>query len=36
VNLNGMLRGPKVLPFGTGTHERKMLQAVLDSGFTPR
>jgi hypothetical protein len=35
VNLNGMRpEGPKILPFGTGTHERKMLQAVLDSGFT--
>ena len=35
VNLNGMRpEGPKILPFGTGTRERKMLQAVLDSGFT--
>ncbi len=35
VNLNGMRpEGPKILPFGTGTHERKMLQTVLDSGFT--
>ncbi|HSD65110.1 MAG TPA: AP endonuclease [Vicinamibacteria bacterium] len=35
VNLNGMRpEGPKILPFGTGTHERRMLQAVLDSGFT--
>ena len=35
VNLDGMRpEGPKILPFGTGTHERKMLQAVLDSGFT--
>jgi len=35
VNLNGMRpEGPKILPFGTGTHERKMLQAVLGSGFT--
>jgi sugar phosphate isomerase/epimerase len=34
VNLNGMRpEGPKVLPFGSGTHERAMLQAVLDSGF---
>jgi sugar phosphate isomerase/epimerase len=34
VNLNGMRpEGPKILPFGTGTHERRMLQAVLDSGF---
>jgi sugar phosphate isomerase/epimerase len=34
VNLNGMRpEGPKILPFGTGTHERAMLQAVLDSGF---
>jgi sugar phosphate isomerase/epimerase len=34
VNLNGMRpEGPKILPFGTGTHERKMLQTVLDSGF---
>lgn len=35
VNLNGMRpEGPKILPFGTGTHERKMLQRVLDAGFT--
>jgi hypothetical protein len=35
VNLNGMRpEGPKILPFGTGTDERRMLQAVLDSGFT--
>jgi hypothetical protein len=35
VNLNGMKPGgPKILPFGTGTEERRMLQAVLDSGFT--
>jgi hypothetical protein len=35
VNLDGMRpEGPKILPFGTGTHERQMLQAVLDSGFT--
>lgn len=35
VNLNGMRpEGPKILPFGTGTHERKMLQMVLDAGFT--
>jgi len=35
VNLNGMRpEGPKIVPFGTGTHERKMLQTVLDSGFT--
>ena len=35
VNLNGMRpEGPKILPFGTGTHERGMLQTVLDSGFT--
>jgi sugar phosphate isomerase/epimerase len=35
VNLNGMRpEGPKILPFGTGSHERKMLQTVLDSGFT--
>ena len=34
VNLNGMRpEGPKILPFGTGTHERPMLQTVLDSGF---
>ncbi len=34
VNLNGMRpEGPKILPFGTGTHERRMLQTVLDSGF---
>lgn len=35
VNLNGMRpEGPKILPFGTGTHERQMLQTVLDSGYT--
>jgi sugar phosphate isomerase/epimerase len=35
VNLNGMRpEGPKILPFGTGSDERRMLQAVLDSGFT--
>jgi hypothetical protein len=35
VNLNGMRpEGPKILPFGTGTHERQMLRTVLDSGFT--
>ena len=35
VNLNGMRpEGPKILPFGTGTHEGKMLQSVLASGFT--
>ena len=35
VNLNGMRpEGPKILPFGTGTHERDMLQRVLDAGFT--
>ena len=34
VNLNGMRpEGPKILPVGTGTHERPMLQTVLDSGF---
>jgi len=34
VNLNGMRpEGPKILPFGTGTHERAMLQRVLDAGF---
>ena len=34
VNLNGMRpEGPKILPFGTGTHERRMLQTILDSGF---
>jgi hypothetical protein len=34
VNLDGMRpEGPKILPFGTGTHERRMLQAVVDSGF---
>lgn len=34
VNLNGMRpEGPKILRFGTGTHERQMLQTVLDSGF---
>jgi hypothetical protein len=35
VNLNGMRpEGPKILPFGSGTHERQMLQTVLDAGFT--
>ena len=35
VNLDGMRpEGPMILPFGTGTHERRMLQSVLDSGFT--
>jgi sugar phosphate isomerase/epimerase len=35
VNLNGMRPGgPKILPFGQGTHEREMLQQVLESGFT--
>jgi sugar phosphate isomerase/epimerase len=35
VNLNGMRpEGPKILPFGMGSDERKMLQTVLDSGFT--
>jgi sugar phosphate isomerase/epimerase len=35
VNLNGMRpEGPKILPFGTGTHEKEMLQRVLDAGFT--
>ena len=35
VNLNGMRpEGPMILPFGTGTEERQMLQRVLDSGFT--
>ena len=35
VNVNGMRpEGPKILPFGSGTHERRMLQSVLDSGFT--
>ena len=35
VNLNGMRpEGPMILPFGTGTDEKRMLQAVLDSGFT--
>ena len=34
VNLNGMRpEGPKILPFGTGTHEKEMLQRVLDAGF---
>jgi hypothetical protein len=34
VNLDGMRpEGPKILPFGTGTRERQMLQTVLDSGF---
>ena len=37
VNLDGMRpEGPMILPFGTGTHERRMLQRVLDSGFTGR
>jgi hypothetical protein len=35
VNLDGMRpEGPMILPFGEGTHERKMLQTVLDSGFS--
>jgi hypothetical protein len=35
VNLNGMRpEGPKILPFGTGSHEQGMLQSVLASGFT--
>jgi hypothetical protein len=35
VNLNGMRPGgPKILPFGQGTHEREMLRRVLDAGFT--
>ncbi len=34
VNLDGMRpEGPKILPFGAGTEERRMLQVVLDSGF---
>jgi hypothetical protein len=34
VNLNGMRpEGPKILPFGSGTHERAMLQRLLDAGF---
>jgi GH35 family endo-1,4-beta-xylanase len=34
VNLNGMRpEGPKILPFGAGTDERKMLQRLLDAGF---
>jgi sugar phosphate isomerase/epimerase len=34
VNLNGMRPGgPKILPFGSGTEERGMLKAILDSGF---
>jgi sugar phosphate isomerase/epimerase len=34
VNLNGMRpEGPKILPFGTGAHEKEMLQLVLDAGF---
>jgi sugar phosphate isomerase/epimerase len=35
VNLDGMRpEGPMILPFGAGTEERRMLQVVLDSGFT--
>ncbi len=35
VSLNGMRPGgPKILPFGQGTHEREMLRRVLDAGFT--
>jgi hypothetical protein len=31
VNLNGMRpEGPKILPFGTGTHEQQMLQRILE------
>ena len=34
VNLNGMRpEGPKILPYGTGTHEGEMLQRLLDAGF---
>jgi hypothetical protein len=35
VNLDGMRpEGPMILPFGTGSDERRMLQTVLDAGFT--
>ena len=35
VNLNGMRpEGPKILPFGTGTHEWTMLRRFVDAGFT--
>ncbi len=35
VNLDGMRpEGPKILPFGTGTHEKAMLERVLAAGFT--
>ena len=35
VNLNGMRpEGPKILPYGAGTHEGEMLQHLLDAGFT--
>jgi hypothetical protein len=35
VNLDGMRpEGPKILPFGSGTHEWAMLQRLLDAGFT--
>jgi sugar phosphate isomerase/epimerase len=35
VNLNGMRpEGPKILPVGSGTHERDMLRQLVDSGYT--
>ncbi len=36
LNLNGMNDGanPKILPIGQGQHEKRMLQIVLDSGYT--
>jgi hypothetical protein len=35
VNLNGMRpEGPKILPFGQGSHEWRMLETVRGAGFT--
>ena len=34
VNVNGMRpEGPKILPVGTGTHEREMLRVLVASGY---
>ena len=33
-NLNGMKTdGPKILPIGQGTHEKQMIQQLLDAGY---
>lgn len=36
LNLNGMNDGanPKILPIGRGKHEKAMMQAILDSGYS--